>query len=89
MHLSLGKVYATPEALHVIEEAGHEVVEFVVKHNSCDWGDVCEEDRKLNDLAVQNGDRVLSAYTLRNGARVWVITEADRSYTTVLLPHQY
>jgi len=54
-----------------------------------DWGDLSAEDKQLNDEAVQDGSRILSAYTTAKGAKVWVITEPDRSATTILLPDEY
>ena len=59
------------------------------RHCRCDWGDVCREDRDENDRSVREGFRLLSAYTDRKGTKFWIITEADRSVTTVLLPEEY
>lgn len=59
------------------------------RHSICDWGDVCPEDAQLNDGALSNGARVFSVYRSANGDRFWVITEADRSVTTFLLPEEY
>ena len=59
------------------------------RHQAGDWGEVGTEDWALNDSALQDGNRLLSAYTLPNGVKVWVITEWDRSATTVLLPDEY
>ena len=67
----------------------------VARHYYMDWGDLCEEDKKLNDLAVKTGDRILSAYKIPKDLRIgyadkiWIITEADRSRTTVLFPDEY
>lgn len=60
----------------------------IARHHSGDWGEVCDDDKRLNDEALQYGSRLLSAYTL-GGDQIWVITEADRSSTTVLLPGEY
>ena len=60
----------------------------VVRHKCGDWGNLCEEDRKANEDAVRNGDRVFSSYDSPEG-KIWIITEYDRSYTTVLLPEEY
>lgn len=60
----------------------------VERHFSGDWGEVCDEDKATNDDALDNGGRVLSAYSLR-GSRLWIITEADRTTTTVLTPEEY
>jgi len=54
-----------------------------------DWGDLCDEDKKVNDRAVAEGSRILSAYQAVNSTKFWIITEADRSATTVLLPEDY
>ncbi len=59
------------------------------RHLSGDWGDVCAEDRQSNNFAVKNGLRIISAYKDRDDVKFWIITEADRFYTTVLLPSDY
>jgi len=64
-------------------------VDFLVRHVRGDWGEVCEEDRQENELALQQGFRLLSVYTTQVGEKLWVITEADRRATTVLLPSDY
>ena len=67
----------------------------VLRHRALDWGDICDEDKQSNDLAVMNGDRILSAYTIPRfccigyAQKIWIITERDRSVTTVLFPHEY
>jgi hypothetical protein len=66
-----------------------DVLHAMARHERCDWGEVCEEDRRANDEALVEGTRLLSAYRDGNGTRFWVITEADRSATTVLLPDEY
>ena len=86
---SLGELVATPGALQALAEAGHSPMEFVRRHQSGDWGDVNEEDRRENEYSVEHGLRILSAYRTARGVRVWVITEADRSATTLLLPEEY
>jgi hypothetical protein len=82
-------VVATPGALRVLEEANQNAFEFLAKHQAGDWGELCEEDKDENEFSVLNGFRILSAYRTRNDVKIWVITEADRSATTVLLPHEY
>jgi len=62
---------------------------YLVRHIAGDWGDVDEHDRRENELSLIHGLRLLSAYTLSSGTKIWVITEADRSATTVLLPEEY
>jgi hypothetical protein len=91
---SLGFVTATPAALKAIRQAGQTPSEFLARHAACDWGEVCPDDAKLNDEALKDGSRLLSAYTLRSAVRIWVITEAvgddgQRASTTILLPEEY
>ena len=85
----LGQTVATPGALRALQEAGQSPAEFLARHVSADWGEICAEDGKLNDGAVVNGERVLSAYRTARNVRLWVITEADRSSTCILLPEEY
>ena len=85
----LGQVVGTPGALRALDEAQQGPVEFLARHVTGDWGDVCEEDKAENELSVRQGFRILSAYRLRTGVKIWVITEADRSATTFLLPSEY
>ena len=59
------------------------------RHLSGDWGEVCREDWIANELSLKEGTRLFSVYNAANGTRFWVITEADRSATTVLLPDEY
>jgi hypothetical protein len=84
-----GRIVATPGALAALEEAGASPGIFIKRHVTGDWGDVDENDRRENEHSLVQGCRVLSAYTLSNGTRLWVITEADRSATTILLPWEY
>jgi hypothetical protein len=86
---SLGRILATPGALEALDAAGHTPVEFLHRHVRGDWGEVNAHDRDANDLGIRHGLRVLSAYRTKLGARVWVITEADRRVTTLLLPEEY
>jgi hypothetical protein len=85
----LGQVVATPGALAALQEAGQEPLELLRRHQSGDWGEVPAEDKQENDFSVQHGYRVLSAYTLSIGIKVWLITEWDRSVSTFLLPQEY
>jgi hypothetical protein len=86
---SLGQVVATPGAQEALAESGQTADFFLDKHVQGDWGEVDDEDKRANDEALVNGERLLSAYrTLRND-RLWVITEADRSSTCCLLPSEY
>lgn len=86
---SPGKMVATPAALEALVQAQQTPLEFVRRHLAGDWGDVSADDAAANDAALREGDRVLSAYKTRLGTKLWVITVADRSVTTVLLPSDY
>lgn len=87
--LQLGQVVATPGAIEALKKASQTASHFLNRHLSGDWGELCDEDRQLNDEATKNGSRVLSAYTLTTGEKIWIITEADRSSTCLLLPSEY
>ena len=85
----LGQIVATPGALAVLAESAESANVFLKRHNGGDWGDICQDDKNLNDAAIEEGDRLLSAYKTSLGKRIWIITEGDRSVTTVLLPEEY
>jgi len=85
----LGQVVSTPGALEEMARANTNGMMLLLRHVTGDWGEVCEEDAKENDLSVEKGFRILSAYTLSTGVKIWIITEADRSATTFLLPSEY
>ena len=82
-----GQIVATPGAL-VLAGNGVNLLKYLERHLSGDWGDLDDEDKAENDFSVKNGFRILSAYNTPSG-RLWVITEADRSVTTFLLPEEY
>lgn len=85
-----GQVVATPGALAALEASGDSLLSYLQRHLSGDWGDVAPEDaRDENELSLKNDWRLLSAYTLKSGTKIWVITEADRSSTCLLLPEEY
>lgn len=85
----LGRTVATPGALGALTEAGQSPLELLQRHVAGDWGDLDEADKAENELSLKEGFRILSAYKLKTGVKVWVITEADRSATTILLPSEY
>lgn len=85
----LGRTLITPGALEAIAEAEEIPAAFLARHLVGDWGEVCQEDAQENELSLREGFRILSAYRTKNGTRIWVITEADRSATTILLPEEY
>jgi hypothetical protein len=85
----LGRIVATPGALAALEEATDNPASFLRRHVTGDWGELDEHDRQENEFSVAHSFRLLSAYTLSNGIKIWIITEADRSATTLLLPSEY
>jgi hypothetical protein len=85
----LGQVVATPGALAALAEANQSPWALLQRHGRGDWGDIPVEDQQENDFSVPQALRILSAYTLSTGVKLWLLTEADRSYTTVLLPAEY
>lgn len=85
----LGRTLATPAALLMIERAGANPQDYLERHQSGDWGDLDADDKAANDYDVDHEGRLLSAYRLPDTTRIYVITEWDRSVTTVLLPEEY
>lgn len=83
----IGRLVATPGALETVGQ--DEAIKSLLRHCSGDWGEVDVDDKAANDSAVSDGTRILSAYTTGSGVRFWIITEADRSATTILLPEEY
>lgn len=87
---SLGRVVvATAGAWAEGKRAKVDFWTYLFRHQAGDWGEVCAEDAKENDFSVKAGLRIVSAYTLPTGVKIWIITEADRSATTILLPNEY
>ena len=89
MLFAIGRIVATPGALAALEESNESPKRFLLRHQSGDWGTVCAEDAAENALSVREGFRIFSSYRLSTGVTLWVITEADRSLTTLLLPEEY
>ncbi len=85
----LGDVYATPGALDALDEADINPAHYLSRHVQGDWVQMDPEDQAENKLSVEQGYRILSAYELPTGIKIWIITEADRSATTLLLPSEY
>ena len=96
----LGKVVATANFIDAIldncaivsgydNEVADEAMQALIRHANGDWGEACDEDKRSNDAAVKNGTQILSVYRAQNGIKFWVITEGDRSVTTLLLPEDY
>jgi len=85
---SLGAVVATPGALDLLDRAGINATPFLARHQYGDFGVLDTDDIRENQLSIERGSRILSAYEI-NDERIWIITEADRSVTTMLLPREY
>jgi hypothetical protein len=85
----LGRVVATPGALRALEKAEQLPAEFLERHVNGDWGEVPDADKQENEVAVEQGFRILSGYTTSAGDKLWILTEADRSATILLLPEEY
>jgi hypothetical protein len=86
---ALGQLVATPRALEAFQDQDHATIhQYLIRHQQGDWGELCDEDKQANDDAVLHGGRILSSY-LVDHQKVWIITEADRSVTTFLLPSEY
>ena len=92
MKFEIGKLVATAGVdRRLKDDPGFSqfVAESLSRHTKCDWGDTCIEDAALNQEAIINDDRILSVYKYSDGTKIWIITEADRSYTTILFPSEY
>jgi len=87
--IALGRVVITPGALGALEEARESALGYLARHAGRDYGEIPPEDWEENEFSIKNELRVLSAYSLRTGVKIWIITEADRSVTTILLPEEY
>lgn len=90
----LGQCVATPAALSALQESGQSPSDFISRHVRGDWGQVSPDDAKLNDEALVDGSRILSAYKTLKGVKFWVLTEAtgddgQRASTCLLLPDEY
>ena len=80
----LGRIVTTPNALQSLTQ--DDILLGIQRHQAGDWGDLTDDNRATNDRALAQGERIVSAYNAMNGTRFWLITEADRSATTILLP---
>ena len=85
----LGQTVATPGALDALARAEENALAYLVRHVTGDWGDLPEEDLQENQFSLENDLRIFSAYHLKTGVKIYVITEWDRSVTTLLLPEEY
>lgn len=87
LEVELGSIVVTTNAATSVSSARIGIA--LERHRNCDWGEGNESDRRLNDQALRDGGRLFSVYEYVRNIRLWVITEADRSYTTVMLPEDY
>jgi hypothetical protein len=85
----LGQTVMTIGAREALEDSNELPITFLAKHQSGDWGIIGKEDWQENSFSLKNGFRLLSAYLTTMGEKIWIITEADRSVTTILLPEEY
>jgi hypothetical protein len=83
----MGQTFITPGALEKLSSAA--VMPALERHSHGDWGEVCKEDWEANDCALNEGTRLFSVYRNGHNVKFWIITEADRSATTILLPEEY
>jgi hypothetical protein len=86
--LPLGKVVATPGALKLLSDIEEDPFGYIARHTAGDWGNLCAFDRRQNEIALREGYRIFSSYNV-SAERIWIITDADRSVTTILLPEEY
>ena len=91
---SLGQVVATPGVITALRQSGEMPAKFLNRHARGDWGDICDDDKRLNEEALQDGSRIMSVYSTSNGTKIWIITDAAddterREVTTLLLPEDY
>jgi len=86
---SLGQLVWTPGAQELFSRLERTPLELLQRHVTGDWGNMVEEDKQANQDALEHGSRIFSSYELESGQKIWVITERDRSVTTLLLPEEY
>ena len=89
VRFQLGQLFMTPGAIEALEEAGQSPQEFISRHARLEQGELCDEDHRENLFSVDKALRIFSAYKTAQGVKLWIITEADRSATTLLLPSEY
>ena len=89
MLFPLGQIVATPGALEILDRTAINAMDLIQRHQSGDWGNVPPSDAEENLRSIENGWRILSSYAISDDQNLWIITEADRSVTTLLLPEEY
>ena len=88
MKFEMGKIVITANAKQKLDEVSVAKI-LLEQYAEGDWGNLCESDKQLNEDALKNGDRIFASYVDSNDIKFWIITESDRSYTTILLPEDY
>ena len=86
---NFGQVLATSAVFNYCEENNFTLLPYLIRHGNCDWGDICDEDKGVNEEALKEGLRLMSVYYLPDKTKIWIITEWDRSVTTILFPEDY
>ena len=89
IRFELGRLYLTPGAIEALEDAGQSPQEFISRHARLERAELCDDDHRENLFSVDKPLRIFSAFKTVRGEKLWVITEADRSATTILLPSEY
>jgi hypothetical protein len=97
MKFSLGRLLATPGALELLAANSISPLSLLQRHSSGDWGELSAEDVRANERAIKDGSRLLSAYNMPDGSRIWIITEAEfvegemrsRMSTCIMMPEEY
>ena len=84
-----GQLVMTTGVNDLVQRGALNPAPYIQRHLNGDWGDLCDEDRRSNDAALKNGDRLFSSYRITPDLKLWIITEWDRSVTTLLLPDEY
>ena len=87
LSLHLGEIFITVNAQNILTDS--DISSALNRHKSGDWGELCKEDCMVNEDALKEHERIMSVYTSSNGKKFWIITEADRSCTTILMPEDY
>jgi hypothetical protein len=85
----LGQLLMTSGVAELVQQEGLDPIPFIIRHGKGNWGDLDAEDLRANEIALNTGSRLFSSYNLSNNRKLWVITEWDRSCTTLLLPNEY
>lgn len=89
MKFALGKIVITTACKAYMESIAEQPLTYLTRHLNCDWGDLGSEDKQVNEQAINRATRILSRYNLPDWSSIYIITEHDRSYTTIMLTDEY